>query len=235
MIDHNPYRGVNAHLNSFLQLEGWESFHSAFIAQLSNSLDTMLPPNYYVLTKENYVDDDLTINSSIIYQIDGSRFPGKPVTRLELLSSLNKPGGENHAAYLTQHAYTIHSGLNLVEIDLLHESPPLLQSIPSYLKREKHAYPYAILVTKPSLTSNDGHISVYSFRIEEPLPTIYVPLADDDVIAVDFDAVYNRTFESRRVFRMVIDYHLEPARFQTYSPEDQERIRAKMAAIDGQS
>jgi hypothetical protein len=46
----NQYRGVNAHLHSYLQNEigGWKTFHSAHIADLAEVLDSIILPGYEV-------------------------------------------------------------------------------------------------------------------------------------------------------------------------------------------
>jgi Protein of unknown function (DUF4058) len=281
MIEHNPYRGVNAHLNSFLQLEGWETFHTAFINEMSQFIDRILPSNYYAVSEKSLqitfetieglilnrsgrvvpdtgifqtavsteplispqtaapemqmpllVDEEETINATLIYHVEGGRFPGTPITRIELLSPSNKQGGSGYLTYLGKRSQTLRSGLRLVEIDFMHEQPPISRQLPSYPDRDPGAFPYMILVNDPRPTLREGQTAFYGSHVDDPLRIIRVPLADDDVIAVDFDAVYNQTFESYRVFRMLVDYNLEPARFQTYSPEDQQRIRAKMAEIN---
>jgi hypothetical protein len=46
----NKYKGINAHLHSYLQDEpgGWESFHTEHIAALRSAIDAALPAGYYV-------------------------------------------------------------------------------------------------------------------------------------------------------------------------------------------
>lgn len=283
MLEHNPYRGVNAHLNSFLQLEGWEAFQAAFIDEMTRFIDGVLPPNYYAVSEKSLqitfetieglvsdrprqmipdtsvfqtalstaphaapntttpemqipllIDEEETINATVVYQVEGGRFPGIPVTRFELLSPANKRGGSGYVTYVGKRSQTLRSGLRLVEIDFLHEQPPISKQLPSYADGDLGAYPYLILVNDPRPKLREGQTALYGTHVDDPLRVIAVPLADDDVIAVDFDAVYNRTFESRRIFRMVIDYNQEPVRFHTYWQEDRQRIRAKMVEIGGQ-
>jgi hypothetical protein len=49
-LKHNPYTGINAHLNSYLQnTKGmWRMFHSAHIDDIARMLDQNLPDNYEV-------------------------------------------------------------------------------------------------------------------------------------------------------------------------------------------
>jgi len=49
----NQYRGINAHLHSYLQREGgWPEFHSQYIIQLSNALKSALLPMGYTTAIE---------------------------------------------------------------------------------------------------------------------------------------------------------------------------------------
>ena len=61
----NPYKGINAHLQSYLQSEsgGWASFHARHITHLADNLDSQLPANYYTLVEKSlqirpYLDDE---------------------------------------------------------------------------------------------------------------------------------------------------------------------------------
>jgi hypothetical protein len=49
----NLYPGVNAHLNSFLQVSGglWQSFHKDYITYLRAEIDAHLPPGYFTLSE----------------------------------------------------------------------------------------------------------------------------------------------------------------------------------------
>jgi hypothetical protein len=51
----NPYQGVNAHLNSFLQAEsgGWESFHAQHVTHWCEFLDRYLPQGYYARAEKS--------------------------------------------------------------------------------------------------------------------------------------------------------------------------------------
>ncbi|HLA43610.1 MAG TPA: hypothetical protein VJZ27_09255, partial [Aggregatilineales bacterium] len=45
----NQYRGVNAHLHSYLQAHsGWQGFHNTFIIYLVNEINARLPEGYIV-------------------------------------------------------------------------------------------------------------------------------------------------------------------------------------------
>lgn len=49
----NPYPGINAHLNSALQQEGWEGFHTKHLTHLADYLDSVLPPEYYAANEDS--------------------------------------------------------------------------------------------------------------------------------------------------------------------------------------
>jgi hypothetical protein len=55
--DHNLYPGVNAHLNSYLQLpnseDSWETFHTDYITLLRITLDKTLPHGYYAASEKS--------------------------------------------------------------------------------------------------------------------------------------------------------------------------------------
>ncbi len=55
ILKENPYRGVNAHLNSALQNEfsGWLPFHAAHIDDLFRELDRQLPPRYEAVLEQS--------------------------------------------------------------------------------------------------------------------------------------------------------------------------------------
>lgn len=230
---HNPYPGINAHLNSFLQSEGggWEMFHAVTIGFLASHLEVNLPGNYFVADEKSLqvFDEEDYLSSVVIYRLESNEFPGKPITRIELLSPENKPGGSHHANYLMKRRETLESGLRLVEIDWLHETRPVIRGIPSYPDHEDGAFPYWVIVSDPRPSLALGKTDVYGVGMDEILPVTHIPLDDEDVIPVDFGLIYKQTFESRRLFSIVSDYTKEPPRFQTYAPADQARIRQRMA------
>jgi hypothetical protein len=154
------------------------------------------------------------------------------VTRVELLSPANKPSGSHYDIYLAKRLQTLGSGLRIVEVDYLHERRPIIARIPSYVDRQPGAHPYNIIVNDPRPTFLEGQTQVYGFGVLDRPPIIAVPLAGDDRMVLDIQAIYNRTVESSRLFRLVlVDYAQEPVNFAAYTEADQARIRERMAAI----
>lgn len=253
----NLYPGINPHLNSFLQSDegSWESFHAELIIQLRRFLDENLPAGYLALAEKSLqvseiipsgaaafaptqvlplsqtVEEEELLTSIVIYQVGEEAPYGRPVTRIEVLSPANKPGGSHYSRYRVKRIETLQSGLRLVEIDYLHESRPIITTLPSYTDRENGAYPYTILVTDPRPSFEKGQIFVYGVGVLMPLPKVNIPLAGVDSTVVDFGTVYHQVYESLRLVQVVVDYSVEPVNFHRYAEADQQLIRDKMAAI----
>jgi Protein of unknown function (DUF4058) len=53
-IRENQYLGVNPHLNShFQQREGWEGFHVEHLVFMREAIQSLLPPQYYVVSEQS--------------------------------------------------------------------------------------------------------------------------------------------------------------------------------------
>jgi Protein of unknown function (DUF4058) len=229
----NQYRGINAHLHSLLQSEGggWESFHNAHITNLTEAIDLLLPEGYYVLNEKSLQLEDDPLPSVVIFQMEDDK-TAIPVTRIELLSPGNKPPGTHYLQYLVKRTETLESGINLVELDYLHETRSPIRVIPSYPDHEPDAYPYVILVSESRPMLAEAQMAVYGFFVDELIPTVTIPLAGQDTITIDFGVVYNVTFSRNRYYGTVaVDYGVLPVRFDSYSETDQQRIRERMALI----
>ena len=153
-----------------------------------------------------------------------------PITRIEVLSPGNKPPGAHYAVYRAKRSEALLSGLRCVEIDYLHEHAPTIEHIPSYADQQDGAYPYYIISMNPDAQPANAQVQVYGVGVLQALPTVAVPLAGDDVIAVDFGMVYKQASEKRAFLRLV-DYAQEPVNFAAYTPADQQAIRAFMAQV----
>lgn len=171
------------------------------------------------------------LRSVVIYrQTDATN--AQPVTRLELLSPSNKPGGSHYAAYWHKRQQALQGGLCLVEIDYLHDMRPLDARLPSYLAGDPTATPYHILVSDPRPDYTQGKTDVYGFGVLAALPVIPVPLLGADVVMLDLGVVYGRTFsENRYYWQQAVDYSLEPADLASFTSADQASIRQHMQRI----
>jgi len=178
------------------------------------------------------IDEEEELSAVVIYHAERGNRRGRPVTRIELLSPANKLGGSHYASYLTKRKETLYSGLRLIEIDYLHEKYPLLARIPSYPDRDTLAFPYAVIVSDPRPSVEDGITSVFNFGVLDNIPVIDIPLEGADFVTLDFGIVYNRTMESSKMFRRIlVDYEQEPVNFAAYHEADQLKIREQMTKI----
>ena len=155
----------------------------------------------------------------------------RPVTRIEVLSPANLPGGSYHKRYLQKRAEALRAGLHLVEIDYLHQYQPIVPNARSYVDGDAGSYPFVVLVTHVQASSEDNQTVFYGSHVDEPLPRIVLPLLGADHIVFDLNPAYNQTATSTRRFRDASDYSQLPVAFERYSADDQQRIRARMAAI----
>lgn len=145
------------------------------------------------------------------------------VACLELLSPANKAGASYHSVYRGRRARLIHAHVTLVELDLLHETPPIIPHHPRY-PQDSGSHPYYYI----AVTSDRAR--VYGFDVMQPLPRLTLPLLDDEQVLCDFDAVYRRVFEVGRLGED-LNYTRPPLRLHTYSAADQQRIQAHMAQL----
>ncbi len=154
---------------------------------------------------------------------------GLPVVRIELLSPANMVGGSYYEVYQQSRIKALAAGTPLVEIDYLHEYPSPVNGVPIY-PQEAHATAYNITVSRPK----EKMVDVYLFGINEAIPTVYIPLKGEEYLNFDFGGPYQHTWKKSR-FWYYVDYGQEPIRMNTYSPDDQTKIRTRMAAVAAKS
>lgn len=237
----------NDHI-TFLKSELNKILPEGYYAVTENSLQIILPagasdtrPDVLILARsrrENAASSPLTastptlevptadiapdeegLGAVVIYQS-----PHIPVTRIELLSPTNKTTERNH--YLAMRQKTLAAGVNLVELDYLHETPTIYRkALRDYTRQEEGSFPYCIVISDPERTR------FYCFHVDEPMPVLELPLLEADAVLLDFGAVYNTTFEDDRRTRMLIDYAELPPNIASYTPEDQKRIRKRIATL----
>jgi hypothetical protein len=147
---------------------------------------------------------------------------GRVVAVIEMLSPSNKQG-RGAQDYQVKRLELLQVGIVLVEIDYLHETKSPIEGLPSY-PRDQKSQPYYIAVSDPR-----NEIAVYSFGINQPIPTLKIPLVGQDSVIFDFDRAYQHTFEQG--FYRKVDYHELPSRMESYHPDDQALIRAHVATI----
>jgi len=148
---------------------------------------------------------------------------GEPVAWIELLSPTNKGDSKDAIAYQTKRRQVLNGGMVFVEIDYLSETPPTLPAA-------SRTFPYRIIVLDPRPDLNSGPAEFAEFRVDEPIPTVKIPLNAGDELAFDFNAPYQKMFEEY-FFGDKVDYSQFPVNFERYKQVDQQRIACRMLAI----
>lgn len=154
---------------------------------------------------------------------------GEPVAWIELLSPSNKPRGRDWSEYQHKRERLLYGHLVFVEMDYLHESPPTLDIIPPYPTGDD-TFPYRITVFDPRPILDEGEARVRSFRVDDSLPIIRIPLLDEDVLDFDFGKAYDKTF-TEMLYGNEVDYTQFPLNFDRYNQTDQARIANRMLAV----
>lgn len=154
---------------------------------------------------------------------------GQVVARIELLSPTNKPGYAGYQHYQKARIDALYAGTPLIEVDYIHELPAIVPTYPIYPKAA-NSHAYVIFVSDPRPSVGKGKVSAYGFDVDSPLPTVTLPLAGEETLKFDFNAVYHVSYRRAR-YSDKLDYRQPPLRMETYSPADQARIRQRMAAI----
>ncbi len=181
--------------------------------------ETVTAPNItrdldYLLTP----DDD--VRALIIYKFTDAIENSIPVTRIELLSPANKPPASYYATYIRKREASLWAGLNLVEIDFLHHTHPILPYIPRYPDMPDST-PYHVIVTD----LHNAQVEIYQIGLLDPLPKFYVPLAGDDTFILDLARAYQQVYDDTRLFQQLGNPASELKNPEAYSPDD----RAKLA------
>lgn len=195
-----------------------------------------------ILTLPDVIEDDddlseATYKAIALYEVETRRQGGQPIAWLELLSRSNKPGGRDADTYRTKRRALLESGLVLVEIDYLHESPPTFSRIPNYRTRgrrqqaEPGAHPYRLLVIDPRPNFAKGKVYTYQFDVDEPLPSITIPLRGEDRVIFDFGPPYHKILADMLFAYEWVDYSQLPMNFDRYTKQDQARVAARMLAV----
>lgn len=117
------------------------------------------------------------------------------VTVLELLSESNKYPGDGQSQYLRKQREYLAGGVSLVEIDLLRSGKRVL-AVPARWVPPSHRTTYQICVVrgwKPAA------YEVYRAPLREPLPSIRVPLRQQDAdVPLDLQMLIDRCYHHGR-------------------------------------
>jgi len=128
------------------------------------------------------------------------------VTAIEFLSPANKIGRLGRRKYLKKQALMLEANVNLVEIDLIRLGSWVLaapeSAVPEYCR-----HPYRISVVR----AEDPDVAeVYPARMDQPLPTIRIPLRPDDKdVTLQLQSLLNMAYVNGR-YGDDIDYREPP-------------------------
>jgi hypothetical protein len=192
---------------------------------------TSISPALTVADMLEDIDEEKPFRAIAIYIGDDTR---TPVAWLELLSPTNKGSGWDAQAYTTKRLSLLESGLVFVEVDYLHETPPTFSRLLSYadsFERENGAHAYRIVVLDPHPDMRHGPAQTHEFAVDDQIPIVDIPLNGEDRLMFDFGEAYRKTYEEMGYGLELVDYAEYPAKVDTYSRADQERIEAVMARV----
>ncbi|MBC7812718.1 MAG: DUF4058 family protein [Burkholderiales bacterium] len=181
---------------------------------------------------ENTLDpEEEFVRAVVIHTVEEHGILGQAVARIELISPSNKPGRTGYPAYQKARIDALYSGTPLIEVDYIHELPATVPTYPLYPKAA-NSQPYTIFINDPRPTVMEGKVRGYGFAVDSLLPTLALPLAGEESLDFDFNAVYQYTYQSGR-WGFYVDYRETPLRLHTYNLADQARIQQRMAAVAG--
>lgn len=201
----------------------------AYQPEASAAVATVAP---VLATMDMGDDPEAYLAATVIYRVEADEKFGRPVTRIELLSPTNKPPSTGYHSYREKRNSTLMSAMPLVEIDLLHQQPPVVRTMASYPEHGPGAQPYSMVVSDPRPSIHEGQTYLYPFGVDEVFPPVNIPLDGGDVLTgFTLSEAYNTTFSSTPTYQRIVDYQVLPVRFELYSPEDRQRLRQRMQLI----
>ena len=218
----SPFPGMDP----FIESQMWEDFNTDFITVLRESLVQQVRPQYVVNVEryvhvtrdedvESIIAPDLAVTDTSIgwresaaspmatlqpvkhqivmpqlrqpYLVIRTRRGETVVAVIELLSPWNKKRDVGVAEYLAKRANVLKSSASLVELDLLRSG----QRLPT--SRPLEAGDYYAFITRPA---SRPQVDVYGWRLQDPLPTVPIPLAENDAeVCIDLQAAFTTTYD----------------------------------------
>lgn len=237
----NEYNGLNAHLMGYLMDHSdlWESFHTEHIAQIQRAVSMQLPDGFYARVIKSLQTGELALYEEMltcvmIYQLSHSERPGakdRPVLRIEIMSAASKQPGSSYTKYTFRRRNLLEFGVSLLEIDYLHHIRPIISSVPSYALGFPDTKPYHIILTDPRPSLQDAKQEIYSWGVDEAIPALNLVLDEGQSISFDLGATYDCAYNESRLYPQLVDYAVLPDAFESFTPDDQKRIRARMELV----
>jgi Protein of unknown function (DUF4058) len=127
------------------------------------------------------------------------------VTVIEVLSPTNKQPGPGRTSYLSKQREVLASDVHLVEIDLLRHGSSTLAISAEEARARTSYYDYMTCVNRAQ--GERYRYELYPRRLQDRLPRIRIPLADEDAdVVLDVQAVLAQTYEAG-TYRNRLPYH----------------------------
>ncbi|MCP5101483.1 MAG: DUF4058 family protein [Chloroflexi bacterium] len=230
----SPFPGMDPYLEG----HRWVSFHIELSVEMRRQLSPKLRPKYHVLAMERFITESpesIDVAQRSIYPDTAVIHETTPVwttpktpqsvqvatlmpqeiphvvleiftvdkkelvTSIELLSPSNKRG-KGYRDYLEKRYAILESRVHLVEIDLLRRGHrvPMETTLP--------AAPYYIFL---SHAAKRPILDVWPIQMNSTLPSIPIPLLEDDTVTLNFQAAFNAVYDSVG-YDEVVDYSQLP-------------------------
>lgn len=228
----SPFPGIDPYLEG----REWTSLHHSLAEEFLRQLAPGLRPRYRALCEKRFVAEtpgSVSVTTSDLYP-DGAITPSeiaevsaapasiqmrtlipapiphvtveirtvdghRLVTAIEILSPSNKRG-HGREEYLAKRQKILLSEAHLVEIDLLRRGArvPMAEPLPDT--------PYFVIISRGD---NRPLSDVWPIVLEEPLPTVPIPLLPGDDAPLDLQAAFGSVYDLLG-FDLVIDYAQPP-------------------------
>lgn len=125
---------------------------------------------------------------------------GLVITLIEVLSPWNKRASGGREKYVAKRTEVLHTGTNLVEIDLLRVGDPMTRI-------QEPPYDYSLFVS-PARIRPRAHF--YPFNVRQPIPAFTLPLQlDDEEPVVDLNEMLHAIYD-RAGYDLRINYGADP-------------------------
>ena len=158
-------------------------------------------------------------------RIADAKTGGRLVAAIELLSPTNKRPGRGLRAYCRKQVAMKHSGVHLLELDLLRDRSPITLAARAGLL-EGEASPHHVSLWS---AHEYGGIELYAVGFGQPLPRLAVPLREhDEPVAVNLQAALAEAY-LRGEYARDTDYATDPPG-PPLTPEERAWVDERVAA-----
>jgi len=187
----------------------WADVHASLLVYAANQLNTQLPDDLVARIEEAPIIEDEDSEDEPRTQrhlrIIESRYGGRVVTAIEVISLYDKVGRGGPAAYTHRQREYFETGANLIEVDLIRQGTFVLavqeDRIPSACRT-----PYLICVHR---AASPQRSEVYAVSLRDSLPNFAVPLRPSDTdVVLQLQPLLDDCYRDGRYHR--IDYRAEP-------------------------